>query len=80
MAIFLLTTTNQTIAQATGGGGFRGSHSRGRKGPHHHQQAKAAFTGKSIQRDVENAVENTTRRTNCVAYAVGTWPRQKRVK
>ena len=36
-AIFLLTTTTQTTAQATSGG-VRGSHTRGSEGPHHHQQ------------------------------------------
>ena len=52
MAIFLLTTTTQTTAQATGGGGVKGSRGRGSQGSHRDQQdliffptARATFTG-----------------------------------
>ena len=34
MAIFWLTTTTQTTAQATGGSGVRGIRGRGSEGPH----------------------------------------------
>ena len=43
-AIFLLTTTTQTTAKATGGSGVRGSRGRGREGPHHHQQDIMIFS------------------------------------
>ena len=42
-AIFWLTTTTQTTAQATGGGGVRGSRGRESKGPLHHQQDFTIF-------------------------------------
>ena len=41
---FLLTATTQATAQATDGGGFRGSHGRGSEGPHHHQQDFMIFS------------------------------------
>ena len=43
-AISRLTTTTQTTAQATGGGGVWGICGRGSKGPHHHQQDFTIFS------------------------------------
>ena len=43
-AIFWLTTTTQTTAEATGGAGIRGSRAKGSEGPHHHQQDFTIFS------------------------------------
>ena len=39
-----MTTTIQTTAQATGGGGVRGICGTGSKGPHYHQQDSMIFS------------------------------------
>ena len=43
-AIFGLSTTIQTAAQVTSGGGIRSIRGRGSEGPHHHQQDFMIFS------------------------------------
>ncbi len=43
MATFSLTTLTKTTAQATSGGGIRGSRGRGIEDPHHHQRDFTIF-------------------------------------